>query len=124
MVWLTRGRPCGSMLFTDLGWQETKLGRVFATQPQKKTGLRAPIDSSEYVAHRGHYGRFTPAFEQLLPPLSRARKVFVTDGAEWIGNWLSATYPDTTHILDYYHVVEKLALAAKGLPWGQNWLIT
>lgn len=118
------GMVDGSMILTDVGWQETKLGRVFVAQPQKKAGLRAQIDSSEYVAHRGHYGEFTPAFEQLLPPLSRAQKVFVTDGAEWIANWLSVTYPDATHILDYYHVVEKLALAAKGLPWGQNWLTT
>lgn len=112
------------MLFTDMGWQETKLGRVFAAQSQHKTGLRTPVESSEYVAHRGHYSSFTPAFERLLPPSSPAQKVFVTDGAEWIAKWLSTTYPDATHILDYFHVVEKLAFAAKGLPWGKKWLTT
>lgn len=118
------GMVDGSMLFTDLGWQETKLGRVFVAQSPEKTCLGDPIESSEYVAHRGHYGGFTPAFEQLLPPLSSAQKVFVTDGAEWIENWLSATYSDAIHILDYFHVVEKLAVAAKGLPWGKKWLTT
>lgn len=112
----------GSMLFTDLGWQEIKVGRVFGTQHQADGALQALIDTSEYIAHRGHYGGFTPNFERLLPPQSAAQKVFVTDGAEWIGHWLSTTYPTATHILDYFHVVEKLAMAAKGLPMGNNWL--
>ncbi|MBC7569932.1 MAG: hypothetical protein H7319_09395 [Spirosoma sp.] len=50
--------------------------------------------------------------------------MFITDGAEWIGNWLSATYPSATHILDYFHVIEKLALAVKGLAIGKKWLTT
>jgi hypothetical protein len=114
----------GSMVFTDWGWQETKLGRVFMAQSQTDGALRPWIESSEYVAHRGHYGGFTPDFERLLPPRSAAQKVFVTDGAEWIGNWLSSAYPEATHILDYFHVVEKLALAVKGLPSGKKWLTT
>lgn len=118
------GMVDGSMLFTDSGWQETKLGRVFGTQQQVDGSLQACIETSEYVAHRGHYGGFTPDFERLLPPQSAAQKVFVTDGAEWIGNWLSTSYPTATHILDYFHVVEKLAFAAKGLPEGKKWLTT
>lgn len=116
------GMVDGSMIFTDLGWQETKLGRVFAASPQVDGSLQAATATSEYVAHRGHYRQFTPDFERLLPPQSAARKVFVTDGAEWIGSWLSTTYPAATHILDYFHVVEKLALAAKGLPTAKKWL--
>ncbi|AWM31990.1 hypothetical protein [Hymenobacter nivis] len=103
----------GSMLFTDQGWQETKLGRVPAAVPAD--GPAGP-QASEYVAHRGHYSGFTPHFERRLPPDSAAQKVFITDGAEWIGNWLAATYPAATHILDYYHVVEKLAAVARLLP--------
>lgn len=118
------GMVDGSMVFTDLGWQETKLGRVFGTQSQADGSLQALIDTSEYVAHRGHYGGFTPKFERLLPPQSTAQKVFVTDGAEWIGTWLATTYPLDTHILDYFHVVEKLAFAVKGMPMGKNWLTT
>lgn len=116
------GMVDGSMLFTDLGWQELKLGRVFAAIPQGDGTLEAHTSTSEYVAHRGHYAGFTPDFERLLPPQSTARKVFITDGAEWIGNWLSATYPSATHILDYFHVIEKLAMAVKGLPIGKKWL--
>ena len=124
MAWLMRGRPYGSMVFTDSGWQEAKLGRVFVALPQPDGSLQTHIETSEYVAHRGHYRDFTPDFERLLPPQSAARKVFVTDGAEWIGNWLSTTYPTATHILDYFHVIEKLAAAAKGLPKGKDWLRT
>lgn len=118
------GMVDGSMLFTDQGWQETKLGRVFAAQTGPTGSKRPAIESSEYVAHRGHYLGFTPDFERLLPPHSPAKKVFITDGAEWIGRWLSATYPMATHILDYFHVVEKLAMAAKELPIGKAWLRT
>lgn len=119
---LIYGMVDGSMLLTDTGWQETKLGRVFAAQDHRASPFRATIVRSEYVGHRGSCQDFTPAFEQLLPPDSPAQKVFVTDGAEWIGNWLRATYPTATHILDYFHVVEKLAALARELPNGQVWL--
>ena len=121
---LIYGMVDGSMLPTDTGWQETKLGRVFAATDHRASPFRATIVRSEYVAQRGSYHLFTPAFEQLLPPESPARKVFVTDGAEWIGNWLQATYPDATHILDYFHVVEKLGTLARDLPDGKAWLET
>ena len=119
---LIYGMVNGSMLPTDTGWQETKLGRVFAARDHRPSPFRSTIVHSEYVAHWGSYHRFTPAFEQLLPPESAAQNVFVTDGAEWIGNWLSATYPTATHILDYFHVVEKLATLARQLPDGKAWL--
>lgn len=119
---LIYGMVDGSMIFTDRGWQETKLGRIFAALPQVDGSLQADTATSEYVAHRGYCGEFTPDFERLLPPQSAARKVFITDGAEWIGSWLSTTYPSATHILDYFHVVEKLAFAVKGLPTAKKWL--
>lgn len=112
------------MLLTDTGWQETKLGRVFAARAHRPSPFRSTIVHSEYVAHRGSYHQFTPDFEQLLAVDSPARKVFVTDGAEWIGNWLTTTYPEATHILDYFHVVEKLATLARELPDGKAWLTT
>lgn len=121
---LIYGMVDGSMLFTDSGWQETKLGRVFAAKDHRPSAFRATIVRSEYVAHRGSCHDFTPAFERLLPPDSAAQKVFVTDGAEWIGNWLRTTYPTATHILDYFHVVEKLATLARELPDGKTWLTT
>ena len=35
--------------------------------------------------------------------------VFITDGEEWILHDIQDGFPQATHILDYFHVVEKLA---------------
>ncbi len=105
----------GSMLFTDDGWQESKVGRVFKAvprQPKAKKHHSWDITHSEYVAKRGHWKFFAKEFERLLPPKSPCQKVFITDGALWIGLWLLEQYPDAVHILDFYHVCEKLAKVA------------
>lgn len=105
----------GSMLFTDDGWQESKVGRVFKATPKPVAEKAKPswkMIHSEYVAKRGHYAAFTEEFERLLPPTSACEKVFITDGALWIGQWLSKQYPKATQILDYFHVCEKLAEVA------------
>lgn len=119
------GMVDGSMLFTDDGWKETKVGRVFTALPVEKTASEKPkwqMGDSEYVARLGHFEAFTAKFEQLLPPESPAEKVFITDGALWIEQWLQKTYPEATHILDYYHVTEKLAVAAQATEEPQLWL--
>jgi hypothetical protein len=106
------GMVDGSMLFTDDGWQECKVGRVFKADLQAGSSpLKWQREQSEYVAHKGDHRVFSQAFEQLLPPESACEQVFVTDGAVWIGNWLSESYPGSVQILDLFHVLEKLALA-------------
>lgn len=106
----------GSMLFTDAGWQEVKVGRIF----QAPAG--APPGPSQYVAQRGPYGQFTQRFTQVLPANGTAEQVFVTDGALWISNWLQTAYPHATHILDFYHVAEKLAAVALAAQAPPAWL--
>ena len=103
------GMVDGSMLFTDDGWQETKVGRVFRAQLVDNEPFKWKLGQSQYVAKRGHYLQFTTRFEQLLPPNSLCKKIFVTDGAVWIGQWIRDRYPDAVHILDFFHVCEKLA---------------
>ncbi|NJL57980.1 hypothetical protein HC928_24790 [bacterium] len=101
---LIYGMVDGSMLFTDDGWQESKVGRVFKgvpRQPKAKKHHSWDITNSEYVAKRGHWKLFAKEFERLLPPESACQKVFITDGALWIGLWLLAQYPDAVHILDF-----------------------
>ena len=111
------------MLQMEQGWQETKVGRVFkAEMVEKSDPLKWEIGVSEYVANRGHCSEFIDKFEQLLPPESGCKKVFITDGAVWIGNWLSDSYPDSTHILDFFHVCEKIALASKASEDSEKWL--
>lgn len=112
---LIYGMVDGSMLFTDDGWQESKVGRVFKAvprQPKAKKHHSWDITRSEYVAKRGHWKFFAKEFERLLPPKSPCQKVFITDGALWIGQWLIEQYPDAVHILDFYHVCEKIAKVA------------
>jgi len=112
---LIYGMVDGSMLFTDDGWQESKVGRVFKAvprQPKVNKHHSWDITDSEYVAKRGHWKFFAKEFERLLPPKSPCQKVFITDGALWIGLWLLEQYPDAVHILDFYHVCEKLAKVA------------
>ena len=117
------GMVDGSMLFTDDGWQETKLGRVFKAALQENTsGLSWKVSHSEYVAQRGHCSHFLPDFERLLSPSSICKKVFITDGAPWIGIWLKETYPDSIHILDYFHVCEHLGDAASASSDPIEWL--
>lgn len=115
------GMVDGSMLFTDEGWQECKVGRVF--KADLKSGSSPgqwQMEQSEYVAHKGDWRSFSLAFEQLLPPQSACEQVFVSDGALWISGWLSASYPKATQILDFFHVMEKLAWVAQGQRKG--WL--
>jgi hypothetical protein len=122
------GMVDGSMLPTEQGWQEVKVGRVFAGQPfqaaqsARKKEPDWELSESEYVALRGNYEEFTAKFEQLFPPSSSCRKVLLTDGAIWMSKWLLQAYPGATHILDYYHLKQKLALAAQATENGKEWL--
>ena len=109
----------GSMRFTDVGWQEVNVGRVF--QHYAPAGaLAGRMGPSHYMARRGPFAAFTQRFEQVLPPDTHSEQVFVTDGAQWI-HWLQECYPPATPILDFCHVAEKLAAAqAAGAP--ATWL--
>lgn len=133
------GMVDGSMLATDQGWQETKVGRVFALEPLQVSSLhtsqpaqvaqatdkqesKPELGPSEYVALRGNYEEFTQKFEQLFPPDATCRKVFVSDGAGWMSKWLLDKYAGATHILDYYHLKQRLASAALAAPDARGWL--
>jgi hypothetical protein len=118
------GMVDGSMLPVGDGWQETKVGRVFngvAYSDLKTKELGWILAPSEYVANRGHYREFTPAFEGLLSPASAAQKVFISDGVPWIRLWLAESYPGCVHILDIFHVLEKIASVAQDAPEPVAW---
>lgn len=118
------GMVDGSFLLTKDGWQETKVGRVFGAYPYSEVATKAlgwTMGDSEYVAHRGHYRGFTSAFEGLLPSQSPVQKVILSDGATWIAPWVAKTYPDAVHILDLFHVLEKVALVAQDAPEPEEW---
>ena len=114
------GMVDGSFLFTDDGWKEVKVGRVFTATPNESAD-KWSMGQSEYVAQSGHYGNFISKFETLLPPDSACKKVFITDGASWITNWLTSTYPDSLQILDFFHVCEKLATVPQLVACKKDW---
>jgi Uncharacterised protein family (UPF0236) len=115
------GMVDGSFLSLDEGWKEIKVGRVFKATPTDSIAPDWEMGQSEYVAHRGHYETFTRSFETLLPPESRCRKVFITDGASWITNWLTSVYPNSLQILDFFHVCEKLATVPQLTRCSKDW---
>ena len=106
----------GSMVFTDGGWQEAKVGRVFLGQdirPQCKG--RSHIERSQYAAHLGHCADFAQKFLPLVEPHRGLgeRLVFLGDGAKWFQNWVGVNFPKATLILDFYHASEHLATVAR-----------
>jgi hypothetical protein len=117
---LVYGMMDGSFLPTDEGWKEVKVGRVF-TATLDRSGKDWNMGASEYVAQRGHYEKFTEKFELLLPPDSACKKVFISDGASWITNWLTEKYPGSLQILDFFHVCEKLAAVPQVTVCDKDW---
>ena len=107
----------GSLVFTDAGWQEVKVGRVFARDATTGEGQLA---SSQYCAVLGSHTAFEAQLEQLVP--ATRDLVFLSDGARWIEQWADRTYPQAVKILDFYHVVKHLAAAVHGLTLPRGWL--
>lgn len=111
----------GSMIQMDQGWQEIKLGRIFREDCRSENGTKAQgeirykLDESTYSGHLGSNIDFIPKFEASLGTYKECenRLVFITDGAQWIHNYLTDRFPDAIHILDYFHALEHLADFAK-----------
>jgi hypothetical protein len=106
----------GSMVFTDDGWQEVKVGRVFRSEDIKSQGKdRNYIEKSQYAANLGQYEDFVSKFLPLVEPYRdlQERLVFLGDGAKWFQNWVGKTFPQATLILDFYHASEHLGAIAR-----------
>lgn len=109
----------GSMVLTrEEGWKEVKVGRIFKSGDCHSTGGlegRGWIKQSQYEAYLGGHREFTRRFEGQLDGYSvlGERLVFISDGAEWIKNWIKETYPKATQILDWYHCKEHLCQFAE-----------
>jgi hypothetical protein len=111
----------GSMIQMDEKWQEAKLGRIYREDSRTENGVsgenevRYKLTESTYSAHLGAHTEFIPKFEASLGTYKNHKKqlVFITDGAVWIQKYLTQRFPESTHILDYFHAVEHLAGFAK-----------
>ena len=104
----------GSMILTrEDGWKEVKVGRIFKSSDCMSIGQseeRGWIKDSLYEAYLGDCRQFTNRFENKLDDYSMLgeRLIFITDGAAWIKNWITETYPKATQILDWFHCKEHL----------------
>lgn len=102
----------GSMLFTrDDGWKEVKVARLF-----KSSDCIDPNGKASWIRHSQYYGLlggsvpFTGGVEAILDGYNvpQGQLVFLSDGAQWIRNWVEDAFPGSVAILDYYHALEHL----------------
>ena len=107
----------GSMISTDTGWQEVKMGRVY---PRDAVTGQADLAASRYCAHLGDHAAFMAHVRRLVP--ADCPLVVLSDGAKWIENEVTTHYPNAVKILDFYHAVEHLAHAVAGVEVPENWL--
>ena len=124
----------GLMLPCDEGYEETKIGRVFSDDQvynltkgtdREQLSTRRRVANSDYVAQRGHYGVFTDRLTSLVKakvkqvqgtyPAATApiRPVFITDGAQWMADYVRRQFSDCVHIVDFFHAYEHICDYAK-----------
>jgi hypothetical protein len=104
----------GSMISTrknDEPWKEVKLGRLFRNADCLNPNTDASyMPASQYVGHFGDSAEFCQKIKGVIDSYGdlKDRLVFINDGATWIREWISDTYPLATSILDFYHASEYL----------------
>ena len=103
----------GSMVLTrEEKWCEMKLGRLYSEDAKLELSKgRRWIRHSQYVSHLGGHHRFLEKMDHYVH--EQKNRVFITDGARWICDWVKATYPEDIHILDFFHASEHLHDFAK-----------
>lgn len=107
----------GSVIFTDGGWKEVKLGRAFEAEDLIKSGVAGRggrLKESVYGAQLGDVKAFQAVFSPLLIPFDTPEwtQVFLSDGAIWIRHMMEKYHPTVHLILDYYHAMEYVSKAA------------
>lgn len=93
-----------------------KLGRVFREPVGRPPALTRPaIPASQYAAHLGAPADFERKLDGLLRGYANLgqRVVCSSDGAVWLKHYWPQSLPTATLILDFWHVVEKLAGVAR-----------
>lgn len=106
------GMMDGGMILTrEDDWKEMKLARIFSAESRVETGKSKDlITQSQYIAHLGGHMPFFRKVEKHTDTLPNM--VWIADGAKWIWDWVSQSYPQAVQILDYYHCKERLCLLA------------
>lgn len=113
----------GTMIHTEDGWSEIRVGRVLAEDAEgvrvrQRTFARfLPVEEFGralfVAAHGAGYGK-------------AQRRAFVGDGAHWLWELASLHFPEATPILDWYHLSANVHAAAEavfgeGTQEAQQW---
>lgn len=107
----------GAMLLTDEGYKENKLARLFGASSVKESPVLdrgGRIASSLFVTHLGTATDFSPKFRAHLDTYKclETDLIFISDGAVWLRQLMTTDYPQATLILDIYHAMSHVGLAA------------
>jgi len=125
----------GAMLNTENGWEENKLGIIFDENDISRNGAneneRMTIQKKQLVTS---LAQGVDDFKQrFLYWMAKTRAnwakelIFISDGAAWIENIIKENYAGCVHILDWFHVKERLWQAANeiygdGSPAARRWV--
>lgn len=107
----------GAMLLTDQGYKENKLARLFGASSLRESPVLdrgGRIESSLFVAHLGGAADFRTKFKAQADSYKSLGRdfIFISDGAIWLRQLMSADYPEATLILDFYHAMSHIGSAA------------
>lgn len=110
-------------------WKEVKVGCVFEYETQarycrqtKEMVEEVKATAQSYVAYLGEpepLGKLLSAEAERRGYDQAQARVSVGDGAKWIWNLNSLCFPTSQEIVDWYHAVEHLWLAAR-LGYGEE----
>jgi hypothetical protein len=103
----------GYMILTrEEKWKEVKVGCLFSSLACVKGISQEPgwIRQSQYIAHLGDHRSFVDHTGKPIESdgLLKGRLVFISDGAVWIRNWITDTFPGAVAILDFCHATQYL----------------
>lgn len=115
----------GMVNIRQQGWKAMKVGAVYdvvlSLEYDKHSDEYAEFahaDNIAYTAVLGDVAAFAPALWALAVqenvPTAHTSSV-TSDGAEWIWNLVGDLFPDSCQIVDYFHALQHLALAAAAL---------
>ena len=106
-------------------YKENKLGIFFKESDLKKSEKKKSQIVKKYFV--SSLGKGVKHFEKLLLKKAYELKtlfakeiIFISDGAEWIDQMRERLFPQSIHILDWYHAVEHLYTSAKKIFGEKN----
>lgn len=98
------------------GYKEAKVGVVFYKKDHEKKNKRGIVREKEYIATLESRDKFREQINKLYQQVSKQKKhqtVVIGDGAHWIWEMASQSYPNAIQILDFYHLSEYIWKVAK-----------